>query len=289
MVQDNKNRLAIVFQNRIKKVDYFCTTENISPNVAVHEIRKTFKRMRAFLKFYSHSSNQLFKACKKEIVSLGKSLALLRESYVNIQIFERITAENKLIPQQRIKIVKEKIVTNNKLLINQNLDKERKLRTIHKSMKQLEAQIGIFHSEHPSREQFLITICKSYNLAHSFNQKLHPDFDTVELHKLRKKIKALYYQLDFLKFTQPKFFRLKSTQIHNITEQLGNDHDLFVFLEDIKQKKYDINENEVEILENKIRHLSELNRQKLDSRLKQLFADSQEIFNKKMEQLFNEQ
>lgn len=280
MVKDHENRLAIVFQNRIEKVDYFCTTENISPSVAVHEIRKTFKRMRAFLKFYSHSSNQLFKTCKKEIVSLGKSLALLRESYVNIQIFDRITAKNILIPQQRIKTVKEKIVTENELLINQCFDREQNLRTTHESMKQLEAQIGIFRSEHPSKEQFLITVCNSYNLAHSFYQQLHPEFDPVELHKLRKKIKVFYYQLDFLKFINPKYFKLKSTQIHNITEQLGNDHDLYIFLKGIKQKKYDFNENEVEVLENQIRHLSELNRQELDNRLKQLFADSPEIFSK---------
>ena len=46
-------RLIETIVKQLERVEYFSSAENISPNVAVHEIRKTFKRLRALLKFYS--------------------------------------------------------------------------------------------------------------------------------------------------------------------------------------------------------------------------------------------
>ena len=48
-----EKRLIETITKQLERVDYFSSAENISPNVAVHEIRKTFKRLRALLKFYS--------------------------------------------------------------------------------------------------------------------------------------------------------------------------------------------------------------------------------------------
>jgi hypothetical protein len=46
-------QLTETIAKQLERIEYFCTAENISPNLAVHEMRKTFKRMRALLRFYN--------------------------------------------------------------------------------------------------------------------------------------------------------------------------------------------------------------------------------------------
>jgi hypothetical protein len=84
----------------------------------------------------------------------------------------------------------------------------------------------------------------------------------------------------------PRYFRLKSDQLNKITEQLGEDHDLFVFLNDVKIDNPGFGTSEMEIIENKVEHLREINLLKLNPRLKQFFNDPPSFFTQKMEQFF---
>lgn len=84
----------------------------------------------------------------------------------------------------------------------------------------------------------------------------------------------------------PRFFKSKTFQLNNITEQLGVDHDLFIFLNELKSGAYDFDVEEFKILENKISHQREINHVKLFPRLKQFFSESPEIFNQKLEAIF---
>lgn len=282
-----EQKLVSAFLKRINKLNYFCTAENVSPNLTVHETRKIFKRMRAYLKFFSHSSNPVFKHHKKDIVRLGKSLSGLRESFVDIQLFERLTNENSLIAERKLKAIKDKLVERNHELIRSDFVDSEITVAIHENMNNLAANISAFENEYPNKEQLINTLCKSYKKCHSFYKKNSSYKNAEELHELRKKIKVLYYQMDVLKFVNPKFFKAKATQLHAVTEQLGNDHDLYVFLNDLKQLKYDFEETELQVLSKQIEHLREVNIQKLDTRLNHLFSDPTEIFNQKISEVFN--
>lgn len=286
MTLDTDKRLVPIFLKRLERVNYICSVENISPNVVVHEIRRSFKRMRAFLKLFSHSTNPFFKESNKQIVLHGKSLSTLREAYVNIQVFDRVATENTLIPERRIKVIKDAFIENNKAHIQNSFSEKENLKAIRKLMKQFESQLQILSDEHPSKKQLLDQFQKSYHKCYNSLQVVNKEFDSEELHRFRKKLKVLYYQMGFLKFIQPKYFKPKSDQLHTITEQLGQDHDLYVFLNEIEQGEYGINDTELEIFRNQIHHLREINLLKLNSRLKHLFADEPEIFNQKMNQVF---
>ena len=285
MVQDVGNRLITAFQKQTEQIVYFCSVENVSPNLAVHEIRKSFKRLRAFLKFYAESPDEFFRDYNKQLLSHGKSLAFLRESYVKIQVFERVTSPNNLIPERKIKAAREKLVENNKSLLDKDFFENKSCSAIHDLRKQLESQFIKLKFERPTKKQLISQLCNSFLKSYTCCQNLNPGLDAVELHRLRKKLKVLYYQIDFFKFMRPKYFKLKSDQLNRITEQLGEDHDLYIFFNEIKKEEYDFGTSEIGILENQTLHLRELNLLKLTSRLKQLFSDSPDVFNQKMNSL----
>jgi hypothetical protein len=58
----------------------------------------------------------------------------------------------------------------------------------------------------------------------------------------------LWYQLDFIKFLHPRYFKLKTDQLNKITDQLGDDHDLHVFSEDLLAESYGFDKEELRIL-----------------------------------------
>ena len=106
------------------------------------------------------------------------------------------------------------------------------------------------------------------------------------MHELRKKLKRLWYQIDFIKFLHPRYFKLKSDQLNKITDQLGDDHDLHVFYENLIAEDYGFDEEELRILTNQVKHLRELNQMKLLPRLKQFFTVPPEEFDQKLERFF---
>ncbi|MGE0019210.1 MAG: CHAD domain-containing protein [Draconibacterium sp.] len=279
-------RLIETITKQLERVDYFSSAENISPNVAVHEIRKIFKRLRALLKFYSDFPDEFSPDFAKQIKFFGRALTHMRETYVNIQIFERISASGNLVPERKIRAAREKLNEKNREVIEQGFLAAEGYLPIQKFVISLSEQMENMGMEIPSQHQFANHLQESYNQAFAIYQFLTVQSDPELVHELRKKLKQLYYQSDFIRYIHPRFFKLKTWQLNNITEHLGEDHDMFIFLTDLQSGNYGFSDDELEIIENKIQHLRELNRIKLFPKLKQFFADAPEVFKQKTDSIF---
>ncbi|KAF0237907.1 MAG: hypothetical protein FD181_1492 [Prolixibacteraceae bacterium] len=279
-------QLTETIAKQSERIEYFCTAENISPNLAVHEMRKTFKRMRALLRFYNAFPEEFSPEFILQIKYFGRALTHLRESFVNLQIFERITAGNAMIPERKIRAARELFAGKNREVVERGFFAAEGCDTIMKFTGTLAAQLADVSLPVPSQLQFAAELEDSYLKSFQIYQTLTVFSGSEKVHELRKKLKQLYYQFDFIRFVHPRFFRLKTYHLNNITEQLGEDHDLFVFLNDLFENRYDFTGEELEILENQIQHLRELNRIKLFPRLKQFFSETPESFKLKLLGIF---
>lgn len=286
MPQSAGKRLVEAIGKQLERVEYFSSVENISPNLTVHELRKTFKRLRALLKFYNDFPVEFPPDYSTQIKYFGRSLTVMRESFVNLQLFEKITAENTLIPERKIKNAREKLSDKNKEIIEKGFLKSEAYLPMQKFASNLQMQMEQIAVSIPAVTQFIGQLEYSYRQSFEIYLKLKQDSESEEIHELRKKLKQLYYQFDFIRYVHPRFFRLKTYHLNNITEQLGEDHDLFIFMNDLTEKRYDFSDSELEILENQVLHLREINRLKLFQRLKQFFGDSPAAFKLKLEEIF---
>jgi CHAD domain-containing protein len=286
MPQSAGKRLVEAIGKQLERVEYFSSVENISPNLTVHELRKTFKRLRALLKFYNDFPVEFPPDYSTQIKYFGRSLTVMRESFVNLQLFEKITAENTLIPERKIKNAREKLSDKNKEIIEKGFLKSEAYLPMQKFASNLQMQMEQIAVSIPAVTQFIGQLEYSYRQSFEIYLKLKQDSESEEIHELRKKLKQLYYQFDFIRYVHPRFFRLKTYHLNNITEQLGEDHDLFIFVNDLTENRYDFSDDELEILENQVLHLREINRLKLFQRLKQFFGDSPAAFKLKLEEIF---
>lgn len=288
MGQDTGNRLITAIQKQTEKVAYFYTAGNVSANVAVHEIRKCFKRVRALLRFYPEKPSNLSLFFINEFQKAGNLLSPVRESFVNVQILERLTASDEHIQERKIKQVRELLLDKNRMRTEVLLDKNDGFNTIQNLVKKFDVQLES-GAELATVKQIYAEICNSYNLGFRLYNQTELITDGNELHELRKKMKRLWYQVDFVKYMHPRYFRLKSDQLNTITELLGEDHDLYVFLQEISSEIYDFDSEELLVLKNLVEHQRELNQLKLNPRLKQFFNEFPEEFNLKMEKIFKVQ
>ena len=286
MPQSAGKRLVEAIGKQLERVEYFSSVENISPNLAVHELRKTFKRLRALLKFYNDFPVEFPPDYSTQIKYFGRSLTVMRESFVNLQLFEKITAGNTLIQERKIKNAREKLSDKNKEIIEKGFLKSEAYLPMQKFASNLQIQMEQIAVSIPAVTQFIGQLEYSYSQSYEIYLKLKQDSESEEIHELRKKLKQLYYQFDFIRYVHPRFFRLKTYHLNNITEQLGEDHDLFIFMNDVTENRYDFSDEELEILENQVLHLREINRLKLFQRLKQFFGDSPAVFKLKLEEIF---
>ena len=286
MGQETGNRLITAIQKQTEKITYFCTAEKVSSNLAVHEIRKCVKRIRALLKFYSVTPESYSLLFNKQFQNLGRILAPIRESFVNTQIFERVTSGNALIPERKIKQAKELFQEKNRILTESLVGENGEFSRILKLVQEFEFQIKNSPGELPSVKQVCVELCNSYSLSFLLFDKPELIMDGNELHELRKKLKRLWYQLEFVKFMHPRYFRMKSDQLNKITENLGEDHDLYVFLNELNSDGFDFGSDELLILTNLIEHQRELNQLKMNPRIKQFFNEYPEDFNQKMNKIF---
>jgi len=280
-------QLTETIAKQLERIEYFCTAENISSNLAVHEMRKTFKRMRALLRFYKAFPEEFSPDFNIQIKYFGKALTHLRESYVNLQIFERITAGNTMLPERKIRVARELFAEKNREVVEKGFFAAEGCDTIMKFTGALSTQMVDVSLPLPSQLQFIAELENSYFESYQIYQELTVFSNPEMIHELRKKLKQLYYQFDFIRYVHPRFFRLKTYHLNNITEQLGEDHDLFVFLTNLLENRYEFSDSELEILENQIQHLREINRKKMFPKLKQFFTESPEVFNQKIQTIFN--
>ena len=286
MVQETGNRLYLAIQKQTERIEYFCTVENISPNLIIHELRKSFKRLRALLLFYVETSNEEIQNSNAEIRIFGKLLAPLRESFVNAELFEREILANTLVSEKKTREAKDRLFAKNKELVDRGFFENNLQQVIRSFFDKSNFQLILKKAPFPSKILIMKQISSSYLKGYSIFEQLEAYEDAEKLHELRRKLKQLWYQIDFVKFLHPRYFKLKSDQLNKITEQQGDDHDLFIFAEELKSGEYGFDPEELEILENQIQHLREINLLKLEPRLKQFFKESPQEFNIKLEEIF---
>ncbi len=286
MVQKIGNKLLQAVSRQAGKAAYFCAAENISANQKVHELRRGFKRLRALLRLFTEIPESPALQLSEDIRNFGKVLAPLRESAVNLDLFDREIASNSLLPEKKIKAAREMLTEKNKQLLVRGFWENNLHNTIRTFFDGFEKVLIMNNSGLPEKIHICREINRSYITSYHLYRQMPANPHPEEWHNLRKKLKRLWYQFEFIRFLHPRYFKLKTDQLNKITDQLGDDHDLHVFSEDLLNEKYAFDEEQLLVIINQVENLREMNQLKLQLRLKQFFTAPPAEFYQKLERFF---
>lgn len=273
MRQDFEKKLFETITKQTEKVKYFCDETNTLPNIAVHETRKSFKRIRALLQFYESQNNAIALKYFKDFKYSGNKISSLRESFVNVQLFDRISEKN-IISERKTKQVREILLQKNKSVLIDWDEGISLKKTILEFVLNFESDLTNKLFSAPVKDKIIEILNHSYLMSFNYYYGLEISPDGEEWHELRKKLKNLWYQIDFLKYLYPRYLNPKADQLNVITEQLGEDHDLFILGKLIDKETLKLDSYEQIVLSNKIDHLRQIIQVKLAPRLRQFFSET---------------
>lgn len=270
MDKELKHRLIVVLEEHTFRVEDICDSTDLLPEIKVHEIRKSFKRMNALFRLFPDSLKEEVQVFRQPMKALARQLTVARETTVNLQFFEEMCTGNPELNLPETQDLKTQLVAEN-LFSLETLAREGTFDTIKNLMKTGRTD---FLEKIPGIE-FVLDITteidnslqKAKDLFIAAVATYHPE----EYHELRKKMKILWYQYEFIHPGQADIAGTQSEKLHNITDRLGDDHDWYIFLEEIEHEKYRVTSSYKMILENTIEQFQKANLAALNSSLTDFF------------------
>jgi len=272
MDKELKHRLIAVLEEQTFRVEDICDSAELLPEIKVHEIRKSFKRMNALFRLFPDSLNEEVLVFRQPMKTLARQLTVARETTVNLQFFEQMCAGNPELDFPESQDLKNQLLAENQFSL-ETLAKEGTFDITASLMKTgrsdfLEKIPEIdFVLDIPAELESSFKKAKELFMANA--AEYHPE----EYHELRKKLKILWYQYEFIHPGQADIPGTQSEKLHSITDRLGDDHDWYIFLEEIEHEKYRVTDSYKLILENTIGHFQKANLEALNASLSDFFQN----------------
>lgn len=200
------------------------------PHAAVHEVRKSCKKVRAALRLVRdavgpecyHRENARFRDAARRISEL-------RDRQVALETFTASAADLPLTPDQRERI-RSALVERR----DEALGEGARMRLLdHVATILHEGQIRIH--DWPIPDEGFQTIGaglrRVYRRGRKGYRRAHRSRSTADLHDWRKRAKYLRYQVRMLRPVWPGTMRALASTLHELTDALGTDHDLATLLD----------------------------------------------------------
>jgi len=243
MDKEQKHRLISVLEEQMYRVEDLCVSEDLSSELKVHEIRKCFKRINALLRLFPDSIQQEVQTFRQPMKSMARRLTMARETTVNLQFFETMCAENQCLVLSEAQELKQQLAKENFECIQELVQGESIFDAIRSEMK-----IGRYEFlEKLPDNDFTIDVLSELDLSFHKSRNLYlnscADYHPEEFHELRKQMKILWYQFEFIHPGQTEVPGTLSDRLHQITDRLGDDHDWYIFLNEIDHEKYVVSDS----------------------------------------------
>lgn len=203
----------------------------------IHELRKTFKKLRAIFRFIRDEiGEEAYQAENTFYRDLGRQISELRDSTAIIEALVQIkdgyadgvTDKVFEMPLQSLKARRKKL-TDKYVRDEQRLVKlEDAIRNKIEGEKGRKLEFDTFGDISSGIERV-------YKRGRKAFEKARQTKDTRDLHEWRKRVKYLRYQHDILSVVWPRIIDARATELDRLGGFLGTDHDLSVLQEQIEQ------------------------------------------------------
>ncbi|MCB0807416.1 MAG: CHAD domain-containing protein [Bacteroidales bacterium] len=213
----------------------------------IHEIRKNMKKARGAVRLVRDiigkekygDMNVFFRDTAREV-------SKLRDSYVMIQTMK--TLRNHLNNQsvESIEIILDKLEAHY-YYVKSTLETQHIESRLRQRLVQIPEETESIFINNYKGEDLESGLKRVYQRGFKADKIAFQDRSDNNLHEMRKRVKYLWYHIRLLKESWPGVMKSFGSEIHQLANLLGVDHDLSVFRKNIK--KYVSNGNEKELIE----------------------------------------
>jgi CHAD domain-containing protein len=129
---------------------------------------------------------------------------------------------------KNFKVIKKRFEENKYKIINDESEKARSLGIFKDKMQVGEERIDTWPLGDENFKIIKQGLKKTYRRGRKAMHKAYTDSTTENFHEWRKRVKYHWYHLRLLTYCWPEVLENRRNEVHRLSEQLGNEHDLAI-------------------------------------------------------------
>ncbi|WP_150303317.1 CHAD domain-containing protein [Pseudomonas saliphila] len=193
----------------------------------VHQARKRFKETRALLRLVRKPLGKHFARDNQRLRDASRSLAASRDATALIESWDALAAANdKLFSSPPVQTVRKRLADRIPSAGNQSEDAA--IADVLVAIAALEGDIGSLKLDRSGFSLYADGLERTYRDGRKALKTAIQEPNAHNLHEWRKRVKDHWYHTRLLLLSWPALFKQRSRLLKELSELLGDEHDLFV-------------------------------------------------------------
>jgi CHAD domain-containing protein len=251
---------------------------------AVHETRKNCKKGRGLVRLIRPALADEYQEANRELRDAARALGPIRDSQAILQTFDDLVASApELVPDRGVLGVREELAARSKAATEAVLTTESDRLDDARSL--LEA-VGTRSRDWDLPDAFDPIgggVRKTYKRGRNGLEDVLEAPRDEGYHEWRKRVKYLWYQTRLLRDSAPSILRPLARRLHDLSDALGDAHDLTVLHDQMVAWDHDRTDNEIEAVEILIRGRKKDLEERAESLGMRLYAEKPDAFANRIE------
>ncbi|TVR22978.1 MAG: CHAD domain-containing protein [Nitriliruptor sp.] len=199
---------------------------------AVHSARKRGKKLRALLRLVRGSAPDLYRRENRALRDAMRRLSDDRDAGVAVETFDDLLSSvgADAIPTD-LAPVRAALVERRDAVLDAELDQ--RLAAVQADLAAARDRIGGWEGDGEGFEVVQGGLAKTYGRARDRMDDAYEEATSEAFHLWRKRVKYHRYHVRLLQDLWPGMLRARRKQLHELTDLLGDDHDLSVLRQDL--------------------------------------------------------
>ena len=273
----------------LRENDHILTivASDLSVHEKIHDIRKALKKLRAAVRLVRHTSERYIQQ-NAFYRDLAREISILRDKTAHLECLDKLTDpytnlfNKRTFARFRKSLEKERDTTYARAFAERD-----PIYSIEKEIRSHKNELKPFPVA--SVEDIIPGIRKVYQRGKAAMEKARAHPSTENFHDWRKRTKYLRYQLEMFVAIYPHMITAWEESLHELSNYLGDDHDLAVLAELAQDQHSDIFQHEAEF--DLFLALQEFKRRTLQKKAfetgMKIYLDSPETFANRIEKFWN--
>jgi len=202
-------------------------------DAAVHESRRSFKRIRGVLRLVRDElGNTVYKHENRTFRDLGRQLSPVRDAYVMLATLDKLAERypNRL-PVDYLETLREKLHAEHRARRTGNTDGENPSEGILRELRAARTRLPDWPLDTDSFDALAPGLARIYRQSAEALETARASQAADDYHELRKRVKDQRCHTRLLRPVWPQTMKTRDKELKRLTDLLGNEHDLSVLLE----------------------------------------------------------
>jgi CHAD domain-containing protein len=197
------------------------------PDEKVHELRKHLKKFRAVVRLARDElGEKVYRRENDSARDLGRRLAPVRDSDVLVQALDGLKKEYEDdFEWDRARAIRSRLAGRQRAAVAR-LKRGRALSTIAKELETLRRRTRKWALRREGYDGVESGVRRAYRRGREGEATAFDSREDADFHEWRKRAKDLRYHVELLAPVWPEGMRAEETTLHDLTDALGDDHDL---------------------------------------------------------------